>query len=64
MGNAKKIAITAAVALCLIVLFQNTDVVSFRFLFWTVSMSRIIFLPLLVFIGFLIGFIMGKNTQY
>jgi len=48
--------------LLLIVFFQNTGVVSFRFLFWTVSMSMIIFLPLLVLLGGLIGFFIGRKS--
>ena len=49
--------------LLLVVLFQNTQVVSVRFLFWKLSMSRIILLPLFMLIGFIIGFFVGKKFE-
>lgn len=64
MGKAKVITLAVVFGLALIVLLQNTQVVTFRVLFWDLSMSRIIFLPLLVIIGFVIGFFMGKKSMY
>jgi len=58
----KKIALIVLGALLLIVLLQNTQVVSVRFLFWKLSMSRIILLPLFMLIGFIIGFFVGKKS--
>lgn len=48
-------------AIFLIVLLQNSQVVSLRFLFWELSMSRIIFFPILILLGVIIGFVVGKN---
>jgi len=48
--------------LLIIVLLQNTQVVSFRFLFWQWSMSRVILFPLVLAVGILIGFIIGKSS--
>lgn len=48
--------------LFLIIVMQNTQVVSLRLLFWQVSMSRIILLPLLVLIGIVIGFFVGRKS--
>ncbi|MBU0467916.1 MAG: LapA family protein [Candidatus Omnitrophica bacterium] len=48
--------------LLLIFLLQNTQVVSVRFLFWKLSMSRIILLPIVMFIGIAIGFFVGKKS--
>ena len=48
--------------LLLIFLLQNTQVVSIRFLFWKLSMSRIILLPIVMFIGIAIGFFVGKKS--
>lgn len=45
----------------LIVLLQNAEVVSLQFLFWKLSMSQIIFFPVLIFLGFVIGFFVGKK---
>ena len=58
----KKIALIVLGALLLVVLLQNTQVVSVRFLFWKLSMSRIILLPLFMLIGFIIGFFAGKKS--
>jgi uncharacterized integral membrane protein len=48
------------VLLFLIVLFQNTDVVTLRVLFWDVSMSQVILIPLVLVIGFAAGFVVAK----
>ena len=45
-----------------IILIQNTQVVTFRFFFWKISMSQIILVPFAMFIGFLIGFLLAKAT--
>lgn len=49
--------------LLLIILLQNTQVVSIQFLFWKLSMSRIIFLPLIMLIGFIIGLFVGRTSR-
>ena len=49
--------------LLLIILLQNTQVVSIRLLFWKISMSRIIFLPLVTLIGFVIGYFIGRTYR-
>ena len=56
-----KVWIPAIVALLfVIVLLQNTDVVTLRVLFWDVSMSQIILIPLVLVIGFVLGFLAAK----
>ncbi len=52
----KKILILIIVILCLIVLFQNTEMVTLRFLFWDFSMSQIFLLPIVLAIGFIVGY--------
>ena len=59
----KNIALIVLGVLLLVVLLQNTQVVSVRFLFWKLSMSRIIFLPLIMLIGFIIGFFVGRKSR-
>ena len=59
----KSIAILIGVILLLIIVLQNTQVVSLQFLFWQLSMSRIIFLPLVILIGFIIGFFVGRTSR-
>ena len=56
----KLIAILVPVVLSLIILFQNTDVVTLRIFFWQISMSRIILLPLVLIVGFGLGFLTAK----
>lgn len=41
----------------MILLLQNTQVVTVRLFFWKVSMSQIILISLTLLIGFVIGFI-------
>ena len=50
------------VFLFLVVLLQNTQVVSVKFLFWEIRMSRIIFFPLTLLIGMVIGFFIGRKS--
>ncbi|MBU1083766.1 MAG: LapA family protein [Candidatus Omnitrophica bacterium] len=56
------IILTSLGILFFIVLVQNTQVVSLRFLFWELSMSRIILLPLVTLVGFVIGFFIGRKS--
>ena len=58
----REILLLLAGVLFLIILFQNTEVISIKFLFWKVSMSRIILIPLLVSIGFGFGFWVGRKS--
>lgn len=58
----KNIALICLGVLLLVFLLQNTQVVSIRFLFWKLSMSRVILLPLIMLIGFIIGFFVGKKS--
>ena len=46
--------------LLLIFVFQNTDSVNFRFLFWHLHMSQIIMAPLLLIVGFIFGYAVAK----
>ncbi len=60
---AKKIFLGILGILALILLLQNTEVVTLRLLFWSISMSGIIFIPLLIIAGFLAGFFFGKRSR-
>jgi len=48
------------IALFLIILIQNTQVVTLRLFFWKVGMSQIILIPLTMVIGFVVGFVVSK----
>jgi uncharacterized integral membrane protein len=56
------IVILVLVALFVIILIQNTQVVTLRLLFWKLGMSQIILVPLTMVIGFIIGYLVAKIT--
>ena len=58
--KAKTIIILILIALFMVILIQNTQVVTVQLFFWKLSMSRIILICVLVFIGFIIGFLVAK----
>ncbi len=59
----KTIIVLILLALFLIILLQNTKVVKIQLLFWKIEMSRIIMLPITLFLGIVIGFIIGKTKK-
>ena len=56
----KTIILLILLALFLVFLLQNTEVVQLKFLFWKVEMSRIIFFPLTLLVGIIIGYVLTK----
>lgn len=58
--NTKLIVVAVLAVLVFVVLIQNTEVVSFQFLFWTLTMSRILMISFLLLIGLVIGYILGR----
>lgn len=46
------------ILVALIVILQNIDRVELQFLFWTVHISRVVLLPLLLAIGFAAGWML------
>jgi uncharacterized integral membrane protein len=56
----KIILILVVAVLALIVLLQNTDVVTFHFLFWSKDISQIVLVVLTLALGFALGFILAK----
>jgi len=56
----RTVAILVLGLLSLVVIIQNTEVVSVRILFWDLLMSRIILLALSVAVGVIIGFLLGR----
>jgi len=55
----KNLALVSLILLFLVIVLQNTQVVSVRFLFWTVSMSQVILLPLVFVLGIVAALIIG-----
>jgi uncharacterized integral membrane protein len=60
--KAKTIVVLVLIGLFLIILFQNTQVVTLRLLFWKIDMSQIILVPVIMLIGFVIGYLVAKVT--
>lgn len=56
-----KIAVVVLLILLAVVLtVQNTEVVTLRFLAWEAAMSQIVLLPLILVLGFVLGFLVAK----
>lgn len=53
----KQITIVVIIVLALILVVQNTQVVSIDILFWEVSISRVLLIPLLLLLGAVIGYL-------
>ncbi|MFP3867090.1 MAG: LapA family protein [Desulfobacteraceae bacterium] len=58
--KAKTIIILVVVLLALVILFQNTQVVTLNLLLWEISMSQIILTITTLVIGFAIGVIVTR----
>ncbi len=58
MNKTKGIIIGILIVLALIILIQNSQIVTLRFLFWQISMSIILFIIFTLLIGFIIGYIL------
>ncbi len=53
----KLIAILIVTVLLLIIMSQNTYVISFHLLFWKITMSQLILIAFSAMIGFVIGYL-------
>lgn len=58
--NVKLVLVSVIAVLTGIVIMQNTEVVSFKFLFWQFNMSRILLLLVTMILGFALGFFVAK----
>ncbi|MBU4203891.1 MAG: LapA family protein [Acidobacteria bacterium] len=56
----RQIIILILVILCLVILFQNMEMVTIRLLFWNISMSRILMMMFFLMTGFFIGFFTSR----
>ncbi len=61
--NAKKIFMIIIIILFLILLLQNTQVVTLRLLFWKISMSQIILIPIILLLGFALGYLTAYQLR-
>jgi len=63
MMKPKTIIILILVVLAVIVVLQNSEMVTLQLLFWKISMSRIIFISFLLLMGFILGFLVAKLVR-
>lgn len=61
--KAHTIVVLVIIGLFLIVLIQNTHVVTLRLLFWKLDIAQIILVPLTMLIGFILGYLVAKVTS-
>ncbi|MCX7974650.1 MAG: lipopolysaccharide assembly protein LapA domain-containing protein [Candidatus Aminicenantes bacterium] len=47
----------------IIALLQNRGMVEFHFLFWKMSVSEVILIPILLLIGFVLGLLAGRRSK-
>lgn len=59
----KVIVALVLAGLLVLVVAQNASVVTYRFLFWTMSMSQVILFPFAALLGFLLGYIVGSLNR-
>lgn len=59
----KTIIILILVVMAVIVVLQNTEIVTLQVFFWKISMSRIIFISFLLLVGFILGFLVAKLVK-
>ena len=60
--KAKMIVVFVALLLALIILIQNTQVVTFRLLFWSAEISQLLLVLLTLALWFVLGFLVAKLT--
>jgi uncharacterized integral membrane protein len=63
-NNIKLIISLILVALLLVFIIQNAAVVELHFLFWTMSMSRSLMILFVLFIGLVVGWIVGSQFHH
>lgn len=57
----KVVIIGILCVIALILILQNSKIITVQLLFWTVSASGVIMILGLLFIGFLIGYLLGRR---
>ena len=47
----------------LVVVAQNTEIVTAKFFFWEFSMSPVILMSVMALIGFILGYVTGRSVR-
>ena len=58
--KAKTIILIILAGLGVVILVQNSQVVTIRLFFWKIAMSQVILVPFVLIIGFVAGFLVTK----
>jgi uncharacterized integral membrane protein len=56
----KTIVILVLIVLAIVVVIQNSQMVTLKLFFWKIMMSRIIFIVSLLVVGFILGYLVAK----
>jgi uncharacterized integral membrane protein len=59
----KVILVLVILALIIVLLIQNTQVVTFSIYFWKISISQVILVPIILLIGILLGVLLIRSKQ-
>ena len=59
----KAVIITVLIMILFTIIVQNTEAVPFKLLFWELSLSMIVWLLLVLIIGFVLGYIIGTIKE-
>lgn len=59
----KLVLIIVLIVLALIIMFQNKDAVAFQMLFWSIGISKILMILMILIVGFAIGYITAKMKR-
>lgn len=62
MSKPKLAGAAIAAVLFLIILLQNSEMVVIDVLFWPIILSKLVLIPLLMSLGFVLGFVVAKLT--
>ncbi len=56
----KNVIILVSGLIFLLFLFQNTQMVTLRFLFWEITLSQALFMPVVVLVGVVVGYMVAR----
>jgi len=60
----KLISIVTLVTLTILFIIQNAAVVEIQFLFWSIQVSRVVFMFILLAVGIIIGWFLHSHFSY
>ena len=60
--KSKTVLIFVLVVLAVVIIFQNSELVTLQLFFWKIMMSRIIFMVGLLAVGFVLGLLVAKRN--